>query len=68
MAGLMAKRHPRLYIEIHGADVRRKLENVTAVADVLWQNGYRVLHVESGTVVERADQLPVAIRGHLYCT
>ena len=68
MTSLMARRHPRLYIEIHGADVERKLANVTAVASFLWQHGYTVLHVESGTTLERKDQLRVAIRGHLYCS
>jgi len=68
MTSVMKRRHPRLYIEIHGADVERKLANVTAVASFLWQHGYTVLHVESGTTLEGTDQLPVAIRGHLYCS
>ena len=68
MRGLLERRHPRLYIEIHGADVQRKLENVTAVVELLWAAGYHVLHVETNTALERPDQLPLGIRGHLYCT
>jgi len=65
---LLERRRPRLYIEIHGADATSKLSNVTAVAELLWKAGYTLLHVESSTDLERPDQLPVAIHGHLYCT
>jgi FkbM family methyltransferase len=68
MAGVIQRRHPRLYIEIHGADMQLKLANVTSVIEFLWRFGYDVLHVESGTRVTRPDQLPVAVEGHLYCT
>jgi FkbM family methyltransferase len=68
MAALLARKHPRLYIEIHGADPARKLTNVTAVATLLWQAAYNVVHVESGTGLSRVEQLPVAIHGHLYCS
>lgn len=68
MRGLLERRHPRLYIEIHGADVPRKLANVTAVVGVLWAAGYHVLHVETNTQLQRPEQLPLGIRGHLYCT
>ncbi len=68
MRGLLGRRHPRLYIEIHGADVQRKLENVTAVVEFLWAADYHVLHVETNTVLQRPEQLPLGIRGHLYCT
>lgn len=68
MSRVLSHRHPRLYIEIHGADVQRKLENVTAVVELLWRAGYQVLHVETNTVLRRHEQLPLAIRGHLYCT
>ncbi len=68
MRDTLERRHPRLYIEIHGATGPLKLENVTRVVSVLWDAGYDVLHVESRTPLRRADQLPLAIRGHLYCT
>lgn len=68
MQQLLISRRPRLYIELHGADVRSKLENLTAVAARLWDCGYRVRHVESDAALTRAADLPAAIRGHLYCT
>jgi FkbM family methyltransferase len=68
MTALIARRKPRLYIEIHGADVALKLKNVTSVVEFLWRAGYDVLHVESATPLRDSTQLPVAIRGHLYCT
>lgn len=68
MRTLLSRRHPRLYIEVHGADVARKLENVTSVVEFLWQEKYRVLHVESGATISSPAQIQGAIRGHLYCT
>lgn len=68
MRGLLARRHPRLYIEVHGADAARKLENVTSVVEFLWQAGYKVRHVESGTDISAPGQIPLAIEGHLYCS
>ncbi|MBS1817915.1 MAG: FkbM family methyltransferase [Acidobacteria bacterium] len=68
MRTLMSRRHPRLYIELHGADAALKLHNVRAVAALLWEAGYDILHVESQSLLQRPEQLPGAIRGHLYCT
>ena len=68
MQGLVARRRPALYIEIHGSDEQRKLENVTDVASFLWHHGYQVRHIESGTRLQTTADLPGAIRGHLYCT
>ncbi len=68
MTSLLARRRPRLYIEVHGADVARKLENVTSVVEFLWRHGYGVLHVESGLAIDSPARIAGAIRGHLYCT
>lgn len=68
MQQVIARRHPRLYIEMHGADERAKLENVTDVTTFLWAAGYDVLHVESRTRLSRPAQLALATHGHLYCT
>ncbi|MGE0451818.1 MAG: FkbM family methyltransferase [Vicinamibacterales bacterium] len=68
MSGVIARRRPQLYIELHGADAARKLENVTAVAELLWDRGYRLHHVESDRELSTREQLTGAIRGHLYCT
>jgi FkbM family methyltransferase len=67
MRTVIAAHRPRLYIEIHGADPARKLDNVTSVAQFLWSCGYNVHHVESGSDLVDATDLPRAIRGHLYC-
>lgn len=68
MTGLLSRRHPRLYIEVHGADVEKKLENVTSLLEFLWAHRYQVLHVESGLAIDAPARLAGAIRGHLYCT
>jgi FkbM family methyltransferase len=68
MTGMLTTRHPRLYIEMHGADDRRKLENLTSVTAFLWRHAYDVLHVESETRLAAESDLPVALHGHLYCT
>jgi FkbM family methyltransferase len=67
MAGVIARRRPALYIEIHGADMQKKLENVTAVVEYLWLAGYAVHHVESGLTIDDASKIPAARQGHLYC-
>jgi FkbM family methyltransferase len=67
MSGLIARRRPALYIEIHGADMQKKLENVTAVVELLWLSGYAVHHVESALVIDDSSKLPAARQGHLYC-
>lgn len=67
MSDLIARRRPALYIEIHGADLQKKLENVTAVAAFLWRSGYTLRHVESGLAIDEPSKLPAARRGHLYC-
>lgn len=68
MRTLADRRHPTLYIEIHGADEQKKLENVSSVVTFLWDHGYDVRHIESGTRLRSAADLRGAIRGHLYCT
>ena len=67
MAGILLRRRPALYIEIHGADMAKKLENATAVVEYLWLAGYASHHVESGAAIDHPSKLPIARRGHLYC-
>ena len=57
-----------LYIEVHGADMEQKLANATAVVELLWLAGYRVQHVETGSVIDDPSKIGAARRGHLYCT
>ena len=67
MANVIASHRPALYIEIHGADMAKKLENATAVIEYLWRAGYAMRHVESGLSMDTAARIPAASRGHLYC-
>jgi len=67
MSQLLARHHPRLYIEIHGATADGKLANATSVIAYLWSAGYRVLHVESGREITAPEHITAATEGHLYC-
>ncbi|GAF79068.1 unnamed protein product [marine sediment metagenome] len=58
---------PKLFIEIHGVDIKRKTENVQRVAEFLLAGGYSLYHVESQQVVTAAD-IQIAKEGHLYCS
>lgn len=67
MTQTIARRRPKLYIEIHGADMARKLDNATSVIEFLWRGGYALQHVESSSAIERPSDIPRAMEGHLYC-
>jgi FkbM family methyltransferase len=67
MRGVIGRCRPRLYIEIHGADRARKLENTTSVVDFLWRSGYSTRHVETMSTIAAMSDIPRAIEGHLYC-
>jgi FkbM family methyltransferase len=66
MKGTLARHAPVLYIEVHGADVRRKEANITAVADFVLRFGYKIRHVESGNEIGPGN-LHTAREGHVYC-
>jgi FkbM family methyltransferase len=67
MSATLAEHHPRLYIEIHGADATRKLENASQVIEFLWKCRYSIYHVENRLDIERSDHIARAIEGHIYC-
>jgi FkbM family methyltransferase len=67
MVETLARRRPRLYIELHGVDRLRKLGNATAVVEDLWHAGYRIHHVESGRTIHGPSEIATAIDGHLDC-
>lgn len=67
MARLIARRRPKLYIEVHGANMQRKLENATLVVEYLWRAGYQIHHVESASTLDHPSSIRFAIEGHLYC-
>jgi FkbM family methyltransferase len=67
MRATLQQHYPELYLEMHGATLEQKDENVRAIVGFLSSLGYgRILHVESGTWITTANAT-VARRGHLYC-
>jgi FkbM family methyltransferase len=68
MAATIARRHPLLYIEVHGSDVSRKLENATSLVEYLWHSEYEIYHVESATSIRQPSDIMIAREGHLFCS
>jgi FkbM family methyltransferase len=59
---------PALYLEMHGATVPEKEENVRRIVEFLFSHGYtRILHVETGAAIDPTCAAR-AREGHLYCT
>ena len=58
--------HPRLSIEMHGADSEEKAEGAGRVVTFLEEVGYRIRHIESGEEINR-NNAARASEGHLYC-
>lgn len=58
--------HPRLSIEIHGADMSDKIANVRRVVGLLEKLDYRMRHIESGVSITSGNA-ERACEGHLYC-
>lgn len=61
---LLARRHPRLLIELHGADFDDKRANVRKILAFLHELGYAVEHLESGIGVTPGGDHGV-VDGHL---
>lgn len=57
---------PKLYIEIHGANVEKKIENARNVVGLLSQKGYTIRRIESDEIITDANA-DHAKEGHLYC-
>lgn len=66
MRETLARRRPRLFVEIHGAGAQAKRDNATRVVEVLTEYGYSLHHVESDRPVTAATA-DRASEGHLYC-
>lgn len=66
MTGLIKNHNPKLFIEIHGIDIQRKIENVQRVVEFLAANAYSIRHVESEEIVTPSNA-QIAKTGHLYC-
>lgn len=66
MQETLKNHRPRLSIEIHGADPEDKLANVQQVVAFLEGLNYRILHIESGEMINTKNAKQ-ASEGHLYC-
>lgn len=57
---------PQMYIEIHGAGINSKIDNIKRIFGLLASHGYEVLHVESEKTIN-IDNVEVAFQGHIFC-
>jgi len=67
MKQTLLNHRPQLFIEIHGADVESKTQNIRQVVSYLLECGYGIHHVESSANITNSNA-PDAKEGHLYCT
>ncbi len=68
MPRTLEQHRPALYLEMHGATIPEKEENVRRIVEFLFGHGYtRILHVESGAAIDPTCSA-TAREGHLYCT
>lgn len=66
MRQTLSRYRPALYLEMHGATMREKEENVKRIVEFLEDFGYTsTLHVESGLEINRGNS-SLAREGHLY--
>ena len=66
MRRLLCRRHPELFIEMHGATAKEKKEIAEGVTGFLAACGYRCYDVEGEQYVT-AENLGERLPGHLYC-
>jgi FkbM family methyltransferase len=67
MKNTLTKQRPQLFIEIHGADMKAKLENIRRVTSFLFDLRYKIYHIESEQEITGAN-VDDAREGHIYCT
>lgn len=67
MSNTLKKQRPRLFIEIHGADMKAKIDNIRQVGAYLLNHGYKIQHVESQQDITLSN-VDEAREGHIYCT
>jgi len=67
MSRTLAAYHPRLFIELHGAEMPDKIENAIAVIKLLEEHGYSIYDVENAAyITSAAVQAPPP--SHLFCS
>lgn len=63
---VLAKKHPAIYLEMHGETMNEKRANVRAIVEYLNAAGYYdIVHVESGQKIDGKNS-ELAARGHLF--
>ncbi|MGH9879870.1 MAG: FkbM family methyltransferase [Pyrinomonadaceae bacterium] len=67
MKQTLKEQRPQLFIEIHGADIKAKIDNIRQVGAFLLDLGYKIHHVESAQEITVAN-IDEAREGHIYCT
>ena len=66
MQGIIARRKPRLFVEIYGADPEAKRANASRVVGFLADHSYSMHHVESDQPVDPSTS-ERAMNGRMYC-
>lgn len=66
MSETISKFNPKLFIEIHGADKNRKIDNIRRIVEYLDIHGYSVYHVESEQTITN-ENAQIANEGHIFC-
>ena len=66
MTETIARRKPRLFVEIHGSDAEAKRANAERVIGFLAEHDYSIHHVESDRRVTPPTS-ERALDGHIYC-
>lgn len=66
MSEILDTSKPELFIEIHGLNKEKKIENVKNVVGFLKQKEYSICHIESGNSIDNSN-VEKAMIGHLYC-
>ncbi len=67
MRETLRSHRPQLFIEIHGANMDAKVDNIRQVGSFLLDAGYKIDHVESQREITRSN-IDDAREGHIYCT
>jgi FkbM family methyltransferase len=67
MKQTLEQHRPELFIEIHGANMEAKTENIRSVASFLLELKYNIYHVESEQKIIHGN-MDQAREGHIYCS
>ena len=66
MKKIIDKYKPMFFIEIHGADLKRKQENIGQIVNFMDQRMYSIRHFESGKMI-LPETATIAQEGHIFC-